>query len=302
MMENAHVETASFVWLIAGLVLWIAVPVAAALIWKVRRKEPLTSILIGAAAFLLFALILEKPIQNALAFPTAMGLPEHAVSRFLSANPVLLALAAGLFPGVFEETGRLIAFRTVLRKRRNRETSISYGIGHGGFEVILILGFTYIQYIAYAVMLNAGTFGTLIDQVASQAPEQLGNVEAVVRLLTGFSFADLGIAFVERIFAVLFHIGASILAFYACRYKKRFWLYPAAIVLHTGMDFIAALNIYNVISLSPWALEGITAVFGLLTFFGANLLLYRKDEGKGAVQIQAGSYEPVPYSDHQRSC
>ena len=129
MIENAHVETAAFVWLIAGVVLWIAVPVAAALIWKVKKKEPVTSILVGAAAFLLFALILEKPIQNVLAFPTAMGLPEHAVSRFLSANPVLLALVAGLFPGVFEETGRLVAFQTVLRKRRNRETSISYGIG-----------------------------------------------------------------------------------------------------------------------------------------------------------------------------
>lgn len=280
MIENAHVEAASFVWLTAGVVLWIAVPVAAALIWKVRKKEPVTSILAGAAAFLLFALILEKPIQNVLAFPSAMGLPEHAVSRFLSANPVLLALVAGLFPGVFEETGRLVAFRTVLRKRRNRETSISYGIGHGGFEVILILGFTYIQYIAYAVMLNTGTFGALIDQVASQAPGQLANVEAVVSLLTGFSFADLWINFVERVFAVLFHIGASILVFYACRDKKRFWLYPAAIVLHTGTDFIAALNIFHVVSLSPWALEGIAAVFGSLVFFGAYLLLYRKDERK----------------------
>lgn len=280
MTENAHVETASFVLLIAGVVLWIAVPVAGALIWKVKKKEPVTSILTGAAAFLLFTLILEKPIQNVLAFPTAIGLSEHAVSRFLRANPVLLALVAGLFPGVFEETGRLIAFQTVLRKHRNRETSISYGIGHGGFEVILILGLTYIQYIAYAVMINTGTFGAVIEQVASQAPEQLGNVESVVSLLTGFSFADLGIAFVERIFAVLFHTGASILVFYACRDKKRFWLYPVATVLHTGMDYIAALNIFNVISLSPWALEGIAAVFGLLTFFGAYLLLYRKDVGE----------------------
>lgn len=287
MIENARVGAASFVWLIAGVVLWIAVPVAAALIWKVKKKEPVTSILIGAAAFLLFALILEKPIQNLLAFPTAMGLPEHAVSRFLGANPVLLALVAGLFPGIFEETGRLIAFKTVLRKRKNRETSISYGIGHGGFEVILILGLPYIQYLAYAVMLNTGTFGTVMDQVASQAPAQLDSVESVVRLLTGFSFADLGIAFVERLFAVMFHIGASILVFYACRDKKRLWLYPMAIVLHTGMDLIAALRIFKVISLSPWALEGIAAVFGLSIFFGAYLLLYRKDHSKGSGQTQA---------------
>ena len=277
MTENAHVETISFIWLIVGTVLWVAVPVAVAIIWKVKKKEPFTTILIGAATFLLFALILEKPIQNVLAFPTAMGLPDHAVSRFLSANPILLALVSGLFPGVFEETGRLVAFKTILRKRKNRETSISYGIGHGGFEVILILGMTYIQYIAYAVMINTGIIGIIINQVASLAPEQLGSVESVVNLLTGFSFADLGIAFVERIFAVLFHIGASILVFYACRNKKSFWLYPFAILLHTAVDFIGALSIFNVIHLSPWVLEGIIAVFGLLTFLGAYFLLYKKD-------------------------
>ena len=27
MIENAHVETASFIWLIVGAVLWIAVPI-----------------------------------------------------------------------------------------------------------------------------------------------------------------------------------------------------------------------------------------------------------------------------------
>ena len=277
MTENAHVETISFVWLILGTVLWIAAPIAVAIIWKVKKKEPFTTILIGAATFLLFALILEKPIQNVLAFPTAMGLPDHAVSRFLSANPILLALVSGLFPGVFEETGRLVAFKTILRNRKNKETSISYGIGHGGFEVILILGMTYIQYIAYAVMINTGIIGIIINQVASLAPDQLGSIESVVSLLKGFSFADLGIAFVERIFAVLFHIGASILVFYACKTKKNFWLYPFAIILHTAVDFIGALIIFNVINLSPWVLDGIIAAFGLLTFLGAYLLLYKKD-------------------------
>lgn len=280
MTENMYVQASSFVWLIVGAVVWVAAPLLLAIVWKIKKKEPFTSILIGAAAFLVFALILEKPIQNLLAFPTAMGLPDHAVSKFLNANPVLPALVAGLFPGIFEETGRLIAFKTVLKRRRNRETSISYGIGHGGFEVILILGMTYLQYIVYAVMINTGVFGTVIEQVAAQAPEQLGSINAVVSLLTGFSFADFGIAFVERIFAVLFHIGASVLVFYACRDKKRFWLYPLAIVIHTGLDFTAALNVFHVISLSPWALEGIAAVFGLLTFFGAYLLLYKKDVGK----------------------
>ena len=277
MTENAHVGTVSFVWLAVGAVVFIAAPVLLALVWKIRKKEPLTTVLVGAAAFLIFVMILEKPIQNVLAFPTAMGLPDHAISRFLSAKPVLLAFLAGLFPGVFEESGRLVAFRTVLRKRRNRETSISYGIGHGGVEVVLILGITYIQYIIYAVMINSGSFSSVVDQVAVQAPEQLPSVEAMVNQLSGFSFADLGIAFAERIFAVLFHIGASILVFYAARDRKRFWLYPLAILLHTAMDFAAGLCVFGVIDLPMWALEGIVLVMGLSVFFGAYFLLYRKD-------------------------
>ncbi|MBR6039723.1 MAG: YhfC family intramembrane metalloprotease [Clostridia bacterium] len=277
MTEYTHVGGTAFVWLILGAVTFLAVPAAIAVIWKIRKKEPFTTILIGAATFLLFALILEKPIQNLLAFPTALGLKDHTISRFLNARPVLLALVAGLFPGVFEETGRLIAFSTVLRKHRNRETAISHGIGHGCFEVMLLMGIAYVEYIAYAVMINTGAFQTIVDQVAAQAPEQLSSVEIVVKTIASFSFADLGIAIAERVFAVLFHIGASILVFYACRDRKRFWLYPLAVILHTGLDFIAALYLFNVIHISSWTLEGIVAAFGVLTFFGAYLLLYRKD-------------------------
>ena len=280
MTEYTHVGGTAFVWLILGAVIFLAVPAAIAVIWKIRKKEPFTTILIGAATFLLFALILEKPIQNLLVFPTAMGLKDHAVSRFLNARPVLLALAAGLFPGVFEETGRLVAFKTVLRKRRNRETAISHGIGHGCFEVMFLLGITYVEYIVFAVMINIGAFQTIVDQVAAQSPEQLPAVETLANTIASFSLADLGVAIAERVFAILFHVGASILVFYACRDRKRFLLYPLAVILHAGLDFIAALYLFNVISISSWTLEGIVAAFGGLTFFGAYLLLYRKDVRK----------------------
>lgn len=83
--------------------------------------------------FPLFALILEKNIQNVLLFPTSMGLKNHALSTFMNSHPIFLSFLAGLFPGLFEESGRFAAFKTLLKKRKNPETSISYGIGHGGF-------------------------------------------------------------------------------------------------------------------------------------------------------------------------
>ena len=272
-----HVGTASIVWMVVGLILFVTVPVAVAIVWKKKKKEPFTTILIGAAAFLLFALILEKPIQNVLIFPTEMGLSANPLSIALASRPVLLALATGLFPGIFEETGRLVAFKTLLRKRTNRETSISYGIGHGGIEVVFVLGLTYFQFLSYAMMLNNGTFGTVVAQVAEKAPEKLSQVQSVIDSLTGFTFTSLLAAAVERVFAVLFHIGASILVFYACKDKKKFWLYPLAILLHTAMDFIAALALFNVVDLSGPALTGSVAVFSTVVFAGAYFLLYRKD-------------------------
>lgn len=277
MTSNLHIENAAILWMILGAVLAIAAPVCLTAIWIKRKREPFSTVFIGAVTFLLFAIILEKPIQNVLIFPTVMGLPDQAISRFLNANPVLLALAAGLFPGLFEETGRLVAYKTVLRKRRNKETSISHGIGHGGFEVMFLLGITYIQYIAYAVMINNGTFQSLVAQIVAQAPEQAANVSSVVNLLTAFSASDLAMSFMERIFAVMFHVGASILVFYACQDRAKLWLYPLAILLHTALDFIAALSLFGVITLSPMALNGFAAFFGALTFFGAYFLLYQKD-------------------------
>ena len=279
MMELAKVGTNAFAALGVGAVLAIILPITIALIWRFKKKERFTTILVGVAAFVLFAMIIEKLIQNVLIFPTQMMLPDHAVSRFINARPLLWALVVALFPGVFEETGRLIAFKTVLRKRKNRETSISYGIGHGCGEAMILLGITYIEYIVFAVMINLGTFQTVIDQAAAQAPDQINTVYALAGQIASFSMASLGVALFERVFAVLFHIGASILVFYACKDKNKTWLYPLAIILHTAMDFIAALTLTGIWTPSTWLLEAIVAVFGILVFCGAYFLLYRKDKG-----------------------
>ena len=280
-MEFTKVGTEAFLALGIGAALAFLLPLAIAVVWKVGKKERFTTILAGAVVFVLFALILEKPIQNVLLFPTQMLLPEHAVSRFFAERPLLLALAAGLFPGVFEETGRLIAYKTVLKERKNRESAISYGIGHGGAEVMVLLGVTYVAYLAYAVMINTGTFGTLMEQAAAAAPDQAAELSMLAGQLAGVTAADIALGLLERAFAFLFHVGASILVFYACRDKKRFRLYPLAVLLHTALDFVSALYLFGIGGLSVWTVEIAAAVIGLLTFAGAYCLLYRKDKAAG---------------------
>ena len=252
-----------------GAVLAFIVPIAVAAIWIIKKKEPFTTVLIGAFAFILFAIALEKPIQNMVIDTSG------AIGQFLEARPFLWALVVALFPGIFEETGRLIAFKTVLKNRKNRETAISYGIGHGGMEVMLVLGVTYISNIVYSVMVNTGVFGTVVDAVAAETPELLETVSAIPAQLATFSFGTLGLALFERTSAVLFHIGASILVFYAC--KDKLWLYPLAILLHTAMDLLAGLMMVGLFNPPIWLFEVIVAAFAVLVFCAAYVLLYRKD-------------------------
>ncbi len=268
-MEFTRVEAGSFIALGAGAVIAFVVPLVIALIWTVIKKEKFTTVLVGAATFLLFALILEKPLQ------AVVIMMDHPVSRFINDNPILLVIVTGLFAGVFEETGRLVAFKTVLKNRGNRETAISYGIGHGGIEIMAILGVTYVGYIVYALMINAGTFQTVVDQVAAQAPDQVDALYTLADQIAAIGMSDIGMGLLERASAFLFHVGLSILVFYACRDKGKLWLYPVAITLHAAMDFMAAGYSLKIIEISIPALELIFAVFAILTFFTGYFLLYR---------------------------
>ena len=278
-MEFGTVSTSSMLFMLLTAVLGIALPLIAVIIWCKKKHEPFTTVLIGAATFLLFAIVIEKPLQ---ALVISLDSP---VSQFVNARPVLWGIIVGLFPGVFEETGRFVAFKTVLRKRKQRETGLSHGIGHGGFEAMFILGITYIEYFVFAIMLNQGSFvEQMIEPVKDTlTPDVVKQITDIVEQITTFSAATMGFALVDRLIAVAFHIGASIMVFYAVKDKKKWWLYPFAILIHTVIDGFLGLQLAGVFEMSNLSNEIIFAVVAFTLFFGAFFLLYKKDQHKEAV-------------------
>ena len=279
-MEFGTVSTSSLLFMLLTAVLGIALPLITAIIWCKKKHEPFTTVLIGAATFLLFAIVIEKPLQ---ALVISLDSP---VSQFVNARPVLWGIIVGLFPGVFEETGRFVAFKTVLRKRKQRETGLSHGIGHGGFEALFILGITYIEYFVFAIMLNQGSFVELMIEpvMDTLTPEVVKQITGIVEQITTFSAATMGVALVDRLIAVLYHIGASIMVFYAVKDKKKWWLYPLSILIHTVIDGLLGLQLAGVFELSDVANEIIFAVEALAVFLGAFFLLYKKDQPKEAAE------------------
>lgn len=255
----------------AGLIL----PTVLCIWWLKTRHEKLTSVLTGAMTFLIFALVLES-IVHSIVFMVFPGIKDNVVAYMLY---------GALMAGIFEETGRFLAYKLVLKKRTNRETAISYGIGHGGFEAVYILAATGINNFVYAGIINAGQFPALLDQLKA-AGQDTSPIESLPEQLAAFGIADIGLPILERVFAVMFHIALSILVFYAVKNGK-IWMYFLAVILHALLDAPAALYQQGVIGIA--ATEVCLALFSIVTFVIIYVFLYKRDKEVGeGVQVHNG--------------
>ena len=228
----------------------LGVPVALLLLWRKRTRAPWRAVIVGAAMFFLFALVLEQIPHLLLLRPDG----------FIMSHTWAYVLYGTLAAGIFEETGRLIGFRFLLKRQDGRETAVMYGIGHGGIESLLLGGIVAVANLAAAIQYNAGI---LTGDALAAVPAALAAPPSYF-LVVG----------VERLLTICVHIALSVLVFQAVKRPGKRWLYPAAILLHAGMDVFAALYQRGVITI--WTSEGLMAVFVILTCALA-LRLYRAD-------------------------
>ena len=198
----------------------IALPVGLMLYFR-RKGGTWTTFLIGAVTFILFAMILE-PILHNLLFLTPLWMT-------LQGNIWLYGLYGGLAAGVFEETGRFFAFKLFLKDNREPVTALSYGIGHGGAEAILLVGLTMANNLILAAAVSAGG---MTDPAVLELAEQLASTPAGMFLWAAF----------ERFSAIILHVANSVLVFAAVREPRKKWMFPAAILIHAALDFIAVVS------------------------------------------------------------
>lgn len=56
--------------------------------------------------------------------------------------------------GIFEECGRYVVIKFLMKKNKNRENMVMYGIGHGGIEVWAISLMSIVSLLAVAIVLQ----------------------------------------------------------------------------------------------------------------------------------------------------
>ena len=226
--------TLSFVSVAAEAVICIAFPIVALLFWRKKKGVSIKPAFVGAGMFILFALILEG-IINYVAFNV-----DSPLKNVLVGNVWARAAYGGLAAGVFEETSRLVGFKLLIKKtpKLQRKSAITYGIGHGGVEMALLVGVSMLANLALIVAFNVMGPDTFLS---SYTPEQAESVSASINAISKITPYDCFWAVFERFCAFAIQISLSVIVFASiCRKTKRY-LFPVAILLHAIVDFPAGL-------------------------------------------------------------
>ena len=230
------------------------VPFAFVLIWKMRFRKSIIPSLTGVLVFLTFGIIL-KSVPNLLFLSV-----DSPVSRFINGNIWAYAIYCGLAAGIFEEAGRYVSFKLLLKNHDYRESSVAYGLGHGGIECIVVLGFAMLQNFTYAQIINAGQ----MEEMISTFPDE--SAQAVFRELQqaviNMTVQDCIWAGVERLSALVLQVSLSVLVYQAARVQNKKYFLAIAIVLHTFIDIFAVL--YQQGSLSIAVTEIIIMVYAVI--------------------------------------
>lgn len=252
-MTNTVVPVTSIICMGISAILSFVIPVVLLIYIRKRFKAKIMPFFVGCGVMLVFALVLESLVHQAV-FRTDMGIT-------IQNNMWFYAVYGGLMAGLFEETGRFLAFKTVLKRHRENDgNALMYGAGHGGFEAVAILGLTMIGNIVLSILANTGMLDSIYELQTGEA------ANAIEQAVSGFAAAapySFLVGIVERAFAIAIQISLSVLVWFAAKDSDRFILYPFAIVIHALVDGVTV--ILSKSGMNEYALEGVIGVMAVIT-------------------------------------
>ena len=265
--ENIVVSKSSVPALAITVVLLVAIPVALFIFWRRNhRGETNYSYLIaGAIGFIVSARVLELGVHYFCI------ISDNSVSRFITGNALAYVLYGITMAGVFEECGRYIVMRFIMKKNRTRENAVMYGIGHGGIEILVVLLPAMISYLLIAVLFSTGDVNKALSTLRITKETAAASLPAI-QAAASFSYLAMAMNVLERVFAMLLHIGLSVVVFYSVVSAKKIYLL-LAILLHMLMDSFAAFYQRGLLPL--WAVEIWAALWAAITVIIA-FRLYRQ--------------------------
>ncbi|MDF2672336.1 MAG: hypothetical protein K0R09_601 [Clostridiales bacterium] len=235
--------------IVINLIICFGIPIGY-LIYAIMKRSGIKAFFIGTLVFFISQILLRIPILQ-------LVLPKMDWYLYMSNfYPIIYSIFLGITAGVFEETGRFIGFKFALKRNRSWSDGIAFGIGHGGIEAMLITGAANIQKLIWLISLNNGTFDSVRFGIDAAKAIEIFNSLTIMGILA---------AGIERLGAILVHVGLSLIVLYGVNNNKRLYL-PLAILIHGLID--ATIGIASTAGL------GIALIEGILGIYALSLLIY----------------------------
>lgn len=223
-------------------------PLVCVFVWKKHCGKAVSfrPLFIGAAGFLVSARVLELGVHMVCI------VQDNPVSRFINGNTLVYMLYGALMAGIFEECGRYVIIKFLMKKNKTRENMVMYGIGHGGVEVWAITLASILSFLSIAAVLARGGIEAALPVlgITGEVPEELaGSVAAVVSSVANYSAAGAVLTILERVGAMAAHISFTIIVAYGVLKQKKQYL-PLAVLAHALVDALPALYQRGVVSMA----------------------------------------------------
>ncbi|MCI8384826.1 MAG: YhfC family intramembrane metalloprotease [Acutalibacter sp.] len=252
------------------LVLFL-LPMLYVLVWKKRcgRAVSLKPMVIGAVGFLVTVRVLELGVH------LVCIIQDNPVSRFINGHTWAYVLYGASMAGIFEECGRYVILRFLMKRNKSRENYVMYGIGHGGIEVWAVVLMSMLSFLALAVTVSfQGMEGAMsMMGIPADAPEAtLNSAQSMVAAAVGFTPMTAALSVFERVCAMFAHIGFTVIVAYGVETRQKRYLL-GAILAHALLDVFPALYQRGAVSMAATEIWAFACAAGVMA---ASVYLYRK--------------------------
>ncbi len=248
------------VWVAAGIIaiaFVILYPLVLAVIAHRRLKVSWKYFAYGALIFFVFQLITRVP---------AVTVIQAAIMPQLEASPALLYTRLAILvltAGLFEEVGRYVAFRWLMRREEKTwNKAVMYGLGHGGLESIVLVGGLAILTLVNILVLSSIGLSLIPVAQRAQVAQQLAAISAQPAwfpLLAAW----------ERLWTIPVQVALSVLVLQVFRRNNIGWLW-LAILAHAIVDGVSVglIQVLRPGSISTSLIaELVVAIFGAISLW-----------------------------------
>ncbi|MHB1294648.1 MAG: YhfC family intramembrane metalloprotease [Anaerolineae bacterium] len=267
-------------WAVAVLI-EIGFPIALAIWFKKRYGVNWRVFLYGALVFLVFQMILRIPAVQVI---SQMLAPQITASQSAT---LLYLVSLAITAGLFESVGRWVGYRWLFRRRESYtwRNGVAFGIGHGGFESMFLVGLNSLLGLVQAIQITSAS----VEQLQQLYPEAISQVLVAREQYLSFTGLEPLWGGIERLLTIPFHIALSLLVLLVFTRKQGRWFW-AALGLHALVDFLAVF-LSQIAGWPVWAIELAIALFAA---FSVWIILRLRGEGESEPQTPTALAEDVP--------